>query len=168
MIKKVKTPLIVCNIILIFLVLISLFFSYSNSGSGIVYVDTVKLFDGFRMTKELKHSGEKEFNYKKSRLDSLYTKLQSSEILDTEREAQMQEFIQAKEELEQFSQVFAFEQSSKIWVRIKSYSSEFLKENGYQLILGSENQTDVLFADESIDVTDDLLSYINKKYEGLE
>jgi len=29
------------------------------------------------------------------------------------------------------------------------------------------NNSNVLFADEDIDVTNDLLTYINKKYEGL-
>jgi outer membrane protein len=119
------------------------------------------------MTKELKLSGEKEFNSQKTHLDSLYLKLQSSEISPQEKKILMQEFIQKKEELEQFNQIFASEQYSKIWARIKSYTSEFSKENKYKLIIGSENKSNVLFADEDIDVTNDLLTYINKKYEGL-
>nr|WP_281310768.1 OmpH family outer membrane protein [Flavobacterium flavigenum] len=132
-----------------------------------MYVDNIKLFDNFNMTKELKNSGEKEFNLKKTTVDSLYAKLQSPEISPSEKKLLMQQFVQQKEELEQFNQYFAAEQSSKIWARIKSYSSEFSKENKYQLIIGSESKTNVLFADENIDVTNDLLTYINKKYEGL-
>lgn len=141
-------------------------FTYNNSPK-IVYVDNIKLFDNFNMTKELKNSGEKEFNLKKMTVDSLYAKLQSPKISSSEKKLIMQQFVQQKEELEQFNQYFAAEQSSKIWARIKSYSSEFSKENKYQLIIGSENKINVLFADENIDVTNDLLTYINKKYEGL-
>jgi outer membrane protein len=119
------------------------------------------------MTKELKNSGEKEFNLQKTRVDSLYTKLQTPGISPSEKKMIMQQFIQQKEELEQFNQHFATEQSTKIWARIKSYSSEFSKENKYKLIIGSENKINVLFADENIDVTNELLTYINKKYEGL-
>lgn len=119
------------------------------------------------MTKELKRLGEKEFNSKKLYTDSLYNKIQSTEITTSERKILMQQFIQSKEELEQFNQAFASEQSSKIWSRIKSYSSQFSEENKYQLLIGSENNTSVLFAAENIDVTKDLLIYINKKYEGL-
>ncbi|WP_278008810.1 OmpH family outer membrane protein [Flavobacterium gyeonganense] len=79
----------------------------------------------------------------------------------------MQQFIQGKEELEQFNQAFGSEQSSKIWARIKSYTAEFSKEKNYELVIGTDSKQDVLFADEKIDITNELLVYINKKYEGL-
>lgn len=119
------------------------------------------------MTKELKKIGEKEFANRKSNLDSLYSKLQSSNVSSSDKKNLMQEFIQKKEELNQFNDYFGAEQSSKIWTRIKSYSTEFAKENNYQIILGSDDKGNVLFAGESIDITDNFLTYINKKYEGL-
>lgn len=79
----------------------------------------------------------------------------------------MQQFIQRKQELEQFNPVFAAEQSIKIWSRIKSYNAAFAKENNCQLIIGSDNKQTVLFADDEIEVTNVLLMYVNKKYEGL-
>jgi outer membrane protein len=163
-IKNYQKALIVCNILAI--ITLSLFIC-NSSNPKIVYVDNIKLFDNFNMTKELKKLGEKEFNLQKTKVDSLYATLQSPEISSSEKKLVMQQFIQQKEELEQFNQYFAAEQSSKIWARIKSYSSEFSKENKYKLIIGSENKSNVLFADENIDITNDLLTYINKKYEGL-
>ncbi len=120
------------------------------------------------MTIELKKIGEKQFNIQKLHIDSLYSKVQSPLISNDNKKMIMQQLIQAKNELEKFNQDFASEESAKIWIRIKSYSSEFAKENKYSLIIGSENKTNILFADEQIDVTNDLLTYINKKYEGLE
>jgi outer membrane protein len=166
-IKNYKFALTASITLLISILLSLLYFSYSNFSSKIVYVDNVKIFENFNMTKELKKVGEKEFNLKKIKVDSLYAKLQSLKISPSEKKMVMQQFVQQKDELEQFNQYFAAEQSSKIWARIKSYSSEFSKENKYQLIIGSENKTNVLFADEDIDVTNNLLMYINKKYEGL-
>jgi outer membrane protein len=119
------------------------------------------------MTIEMKRNGQKEFTLRKSHIDSLYSKVQSSAISNDEKKIVMQQFIQAKEELERFNQNFASEESDKIWSRIKSYSLEFAKENQYELIIGSENKTNILFADEDIDITNELLTYINKKYEGL-
>ena len=118
------------------------------------------------MTKEMKRIGEKEFNTRKLSLDSLYSKLQSQTISEGDKKIVMQNFIKGKEELEQFNQNFASEESSKIWTRIHGYVNEFSKEKKYQLVIGSENKRTVLFADESIDVTNELLIYINKKYEG--
>ena len=166
MIKNSTKALFILNLFLISIIVIFIFLTF-NSQPKVVYVDNVKIFNDFNMTKELKLSGEKEFNSRKTYLDSLSSKLQSSEIPPQEKKILMQEFIQKKEELEQFNQIFASEQSSKIWARIKSYTTEFSKENKYKLIIGSENKSNVLFADEDIDVTDDLLTYINKKYEGL-
>ena len=166
MIKNYKNTLIAFNLILITTLLVA-FFTYNNSNSKIVYVNNVKIFENFNMTKELKKIGEKEFNLKKIKVDSLYTQLQNLQISSSEKKTTMQQFVQQKEELEQFNQYYAAEQSSKIWTRIKSYSSEFSNENKYQIIIGSENTSNVLFADDDIDVTNDLLTYINKKYEGL-
>jgi outer membrane protein len=166
-IKNTTKALLICNALLISALTVFLVLNYIQIQPKTVYVDNIKLFDNFNMTKELKISGEKEFNLKKLNVDSLYAKLQLPEISSSEKKILMSQFVQQKEELEQFNQYFATEQSSKIWARIKSYSSEFSKENKYQLIIGSENKMNVLYADESIDITNDLLTYINKKYEGL-
>ncbi len=155
------------NAFLVSVLTVFLLFYFFKSNKEIVYVDNVKLFDGFIMTKEMKRAGEKEFNSRKSVLDNLYSDLQSPAISASEKKQLMQQFIQGKEELEQFNQVFGSEQTAKIWSRIKSYTAEFSKDKNYQLIIGSDNKQTVLFADDKIDVTNELLTYLNKKYEGL-
>nr|WP_294922381.1 OmpH family outer membrane protein [uncultured Flavobacterium sp.] len=165
---KFKIPFqFVVNGLLISVLTFFLLFYFFKSNKAIVYVDNEKLFDGFVMTKEMKRAGEKEFNNRKSVLDNLYSTLQSPSISPSERKLLMQQFIQRKEELEQFNEVFGSEQSSKIWARIKSYTAEFSKDKNYQLVIGSDKKQTVLFADEKIDVTNELLTYLNKKYEGL-
>jgi outer membrane protein len=155
------------NGLLITVLSIFLLFYFFRPNKEIVYVDSVKLFDGFVMTKEMKRVGQKEFNARKLVLDNLYSSLQSATKTAAEKKAIMQQFIQGKEELEQFNHVFVAEQTTKIWSRIKSYTSEFSKNKNYQLVIGSDNKEMVLFADEKIDITEDLLVFLNKKYEGL-
>ena len=168
MIKNKLTILYVTNITLLLFVLVASFFpNFLPSHKKIVYVDSIEIFDGFAMTKEMKRAGEKEFNSKKLVLDDLYSNLQSPTISASQKKELMQQFIQRKEELEQFNQTFAAEQTTKIWSRIKSYTAEFSRDKNYQLVLGSDNKQVVLFADEKIDVTNDLLTYLNKKYEGI-
>ena len=62
MLKYKPTPQFVVNTLLISVLAIFLLFYFFKSNKEIVYVDTVKLFDGFVMTKEMKRVGEKEFN----------------------------------------------------------------------------------------------------------
>lgn len=166
MIKNTTKALLIFNVLLITVIVFFVGLNYMQK-SKTVYVDNVKLFNNFSMTKELKNSGEKEFNFKKLKVDSLYSKLQYPGISLSEKKIIMQQFVQQKQELEQFNQYFAAEQTTKIWARIKSYSSEFSKDKNYQLIIGSDDKQTVLFADEKIDVTDDLLTFLNKKYEGI-
>lgn len=166
---KIKLNLLfIVNLFLIFLVVGLFLFKDSKTNSKIVYVDNNKLFEGFNMTKEMKRVGEKEFNSQKTVLDSLYSKLQSPILSEMEKKVVMQQFIQEKEVLEQFNQNFATEQSSKIWTRINSYTADFSKEKKYQLIISSENKRAILYADETVDVTNELLTYLNKKYEGIQ
>jgi outer membrane protein len=161
--KNTQIILITINLIVIALLSLSIIRNFTNTSIKTVYVDNEELFNSFNMTKELKRSGEKEFNSKKTITNSLYTKINSSEITLSEKKILMQKFIQSKEELEQFNQNFALEESIKIRSRIHSYRAEFSKENKYQLIIGSQNKQSVLFPDENIDVTNELLTYINKK-----
>jgi outer membrane protein len=165
-VKNKFIVLAVINVVLIGLLVVFFAFKALEPSKKIVYVDNVKLFDGFIMTKEMKRVGEKEFNSRKKSLEVLYSKLQSQKISEDEKKILMQQFVQGKEELEQLNQSFAIEETSKIWSRIQCYTTEFSQENKYQLVIGSQNKQSVLFADEDIDVTNELLIYINKKYEG--
>lgn len=157
----------VINVVLICALIIILLFQFFRQNTKVVYIDSAKLFEGFAMTKEMKRVGEKEFNSRKSKLDTLYSVLQNSSITAISKEQVMQDFVRRKEEFEKFNRSYPQEQTSKIWLRIKSYTSEFSKDKKYQLVIGSDNQQTVLFADEKIDVTDELLTYLNKKYEGI-
>ncbi|EOG6896212.1 OmpH family outer membrane protein [Flavobacterium psychrophilum] len=167
MLKKIIKNLPFINSIAIALLLCAFLFNHFFNSEKIVYVDNMKLFDGFNMTKEMKKVGEKEFNTRKALLDSLYSKLQTNSVSEIEKKQLMPQFIQGKEELEQFNQRFAGEESLKIWSRIHGYVDEYSKETNYKLIIGSPNKESVLFADEKVDKTNELLAYINKKYEGI-
>jgi outer membrane protein len=167
MLKNKLNLLFILNVLLVGLLVTYFVFRILEPDKKIVYVDNNKLFEGFTMTKEMKRVGDKEFNTRKIGLDLLYSKLQSQTILEGDKKTIMQQFIHGKEELEQFNQSFATEESSKIWSRIHGYTADFSQENKYQLIIGSQNKQAVLFADENVDVTNELLTYINKKYEGI-
>lgn len=167
MFKNKPSLLTLINSLLIVLLTIFILYKFLDSSEKIVYVDNNTLFEEFRMTKEMRKIGEKEFNIKKATIDTLYLEIQREDLSKETKESMMQEFISKREEFDQFNQSFAMTQSDKIWSRISSYSKEFSKENNYKIIVGSNDKRSVLFADESIDITKQLLAYINKKYAGL-
>ena len=130
----------------------------------VVYVDNVKLFDGFNMTKEMKKIGEAQFNAQKAKIDSLYSKIQKSS--PAEQQILMKEYVGLKENVERFNQQFAYEETQKIWSRLNSYIDEFSAEKKYKLIIGSEKKQDILYADEKLNITNELVNFVNSKYEG--
>lgn len=152
--------LVLFNISIMFTILGYLIYAPNNN---VYYVDNVKLFDGFTMTKQMKSIGEKEFNKKKKGVDSLYTLLQNP---TTSNKSTTEIFIKKREELEKFNQEYAINEVEKIWARINVYSNEFSEEKGYTIVIGSDNKRNVLFASKQIDITNDLLAYMNNKYEG--
>ena len=51
-------------------------------------------------------------------------------------------------------------------MRITSYTKMYAEQKGYKVVLGKSNKQNVLYAEDSQDQTNQLLAYINKKYEG--
>ena len=88
------------------------------------------LFEEFRMTREMRQIGEKEFNHKKTLLDSLYLEVQREDLSKELREKMMKEFVSKRDEFDQFNEQFALEESKKIWTRINSYSEQFAQDIG--------------------------------------
>ena len=161
--NKIKIFAILGSSIVIGLTIILILNLFDNK--KIVYVDNQRLFDGFAMTKEMKVIGEREYNLRKTEIDSLYSRLQYVEE-NEEREFLMKEFISKRESLEQFNEEFGYTESEKIWSRIKNYTKEFTNNREYKFIITSENSRNVLYADPELDITDELLLFINSKYEG--
>lgn len=166
MLKNNLKILTFLNLIVILLVVGFLLFDKFFSEEKIVYVDNQKLFDNFQMTKDLKKIGETEFNFKKKEIDSLYLKVQGN-LTESEKEGLMKLLISKREEFDYFNQSYASSEAMKIWNRIDSYVVKFSEEKKYKIIIGSNSKRDVLFADKKIDVTQELIDYVNKRYEGL-
>jgi outer membrane protein len=158
--------IVLANTLGLVIIIAFLFYSHFNSTKKIVYVNSMELFEQFKMTKELKRTGEKQFNEQKTVVEGLYNQLQDSSITEDQKKVIMQEFMQRKEALEAFNQNFAIEESAKIWKRISSYIKEYAQQNSYDIILGADQNQTVLYANEQQNLTKEVLRFINSKYEG--
>lgn len=50
--------------------------------------------------------------------------------------------------------------------QLKGFMSDFAKENGYDLIINNTQMQNVGYSSEQIDITEQILEYSNKKYNG--
>jgi len=157
------------SIILLFIVI---FFAYTYftraQQRDIVYVDNISLFNDFNMTKDLGKINTVKINLQKKKLDSLYSIYQIFKQNDQKKEIDKLEVELRKEdqELKTMSDYFSNDVSQQVWNRLNTYIKEYGEANKFKIVIGTQGNGNVMYADEAIDITADLLEYSNNKYEG--
>lgn len=56
--------------------------------------------------------------------------------------------------------------TADVWKRINEYVSSYGEEQGYDFIIGATGDGNLMYARKARDVTDEVIEYINLKYEG--
>ncbi len=151
------------------------------AGKKVVYVNTDSLLTNYQFYKD----AQKEFENKGYRLQvdlgqrerALQTEgaaIQQRAQAMTQAELQAADMMLRKKasELQQYSQqkqaALAQEQAKKqeeLYSNIREYIKKHNAENKYEFVLGySTNGGGILFADESVDVTKQIIEGLNKEY----
>lgn len=147
--------------LLISLIIYNIFFI-----KKIVYVDNLKVFNEFKMTKELIKTGDKVLLKQKRELDSLYSILNTS-VNETTKQITVEKIIEQKQIIEDFQKNYSSINSNKIWNRINDYLKEYSKESSYDLVIGYQTSDGLFCGKEDLDVTNEVVEYVNYRYEGL-
>ncbi len=123
------------------------------------YVDIFKLVSEFELQKEYSEQAKREIEKQKSMIDSVVFAEQlrdpaSSEKLKNELYTTLyRETEKTNKEIE-----------SMIWKRLNPYINDYGKEKGYEFIHGANGTGNVLYADKDLDLTEDLIKYVNMRY----
>ena len=150
-----------------------------KESGGIVYVQNLKLYGQFDLAKEL-DAELQAFSKKRTReidslmiaLENLTAELEQMREIPTEtyqnyndlRNTVMFREKNYEEELVNLSQ----EYDQQIWERLNDYVKSFAEEHQYDMILGASGNGSLMYATDTLDVTDELISYCNNHYNGLE
>ncbi len=124
------------------------------------YILNAEVFQAYNASKE----AEKELLAMKSaaalKLDSLSAIIDSDE---TGKTYEIYQYYSTKSEIEQ--KRFSEENTNKIWVQINEMVQKYGKNEGYEVIFGATGSGGIMYADESINITEDIILFINKNYE---
>ena|ERR1035437_6691899 len=142
----------------------------------IIYVDTGKLVSEFILAKELNKKIDEIVKARKSITDSLYRELKkltfdvklekAKDLEKVKRLAALEdEFNYKQQEFDKSNKETSTEYLNKIWSQLNQYVTEYGKKKGCVYILGANGQGNIMFAEENKNVTDDLIQYINERYE---
>lgn len=167
---KTRSNITFFNSIILFFIVIYLCYTYFTKvqQEEIVYIDNISLFNDFNMTKDLGKINTKKINQQKKKLDSLYSIYQIFKQNNQTKEIQKLESELRKEdqELKTMGDHFTNDVSQQVWNRLNEYIKEYGKTHKFKIIIGTQGNGNVMYADEAIDITKDLIEYANNKYEG--
>lgn len=148
----------------------------------IVYVNSDTLLENYEYFKEIRTRLEEKAKKAQADLQSRSTAFQR-EIADyqqkaptmsaADRQSTEERLARKQDELARHQQnagtAFAQEEADeneKLYTKITEYLKEHAKENGYKLVLTySTASPSVLYADESLEITQEVLTALNAAYE---
>ncbi len=134
----------------------------------IVYVDNMRLFNEFHMTRDLNNINGLKIKGQKKTLDSLYTLygiLKENGKPETLASLEKQ-LRHADQQLKQMNSDFVDTRNKTVWARLNTYVSEYGGQHDFQLVLGTQGSGNVMYAREGVDVTQAVIDFANAKYEG--
>ncbi|BDD05648.1 OmpH family outer membrane protein [Aureibacter tunicatorum] len=159
----VKGVMNVVNVLVLIAVLWLAADRYLLNDSKEVYVISGKLYDGYLAKKKLEKKFSALQSANKQTLDSLIVVTQRHEGKAREEALQLyrEKLMAVQEEEAMVSQQY----DQQIWTQINEYIKAFGKEKGYEYIYGASGNGSIMYADENMDITEEVLNYMNDKYE---
>ena len=160
--------------------LVALYFS--RSSSELVYVDVNKLIEGYSRTKVAKAEFDKKATLMKGNIDSLMNGWQKElQSYEKERASMSAKELKLKQELLQNKQqqINGYQEAIQKQIQeedkkvtqtvindINDYVKEYGKKHGYKIIFGASGGGNIMYAQESTDLTQEVLKGLNDSYGG--
>ncbi len=157
-------------------------FFHFQSTSKQVYVDVNKLLDGYDRTKVERAAFENKATTLRANVDSLIANWQQElKNYEKERSSFSKKELELKQQLlsNQQQQVNNYQQAIQKQIQeedqkvtqtvindINDYVKEYGKQKGYKIILGAVGGGNIMYADDSADLTDEVLEGLNNQYKG--
>jgi outer membrane protein len=145
-------------------------FGKKNLKTG--YVEVSKVYQDFKMTKELEKKYEVVSNSRKLFLDSLEITLrtivnQKDKIEEFNRVKK--EYMVRKQQFEQDNQAMNSQYTKQIMTQLNQYMEDYGKQNGYDFVFGANGNGSLMYVDENAyDITTAVTGFVNSKYDGKE
>lgn len=139
-------------------------FSCSEKKEGeIVYVNSVQLFEGFKMKTEYDKILERDLNSEAMQVDSLQTIMEHTTDSMTMYRLRKEYYVADQlfnDKFEKLSGTY----TASVTERLDGYIKQYAKENGVKMIL-SGNNGGVVYVDDAIDVTEELIKFVNNEFD---
>ncbi len=170
--------------ILLLLGVIGLYYLNLSSHSKLVYVNSAQLINQYQGMIDARQEYQKKSIAWKSNVDTLGAEVQKA-IQDFEKESSRlskrekelsQELIKTKQEqlisyqkaIQEQAQQEDLAMTQAVISEINNYLAEYGQEHSYQIILAATDAGNIAYAQESIDITQEVLTGLNNRYQGIQ
>lgn len=134
----------------------------SCSSKDVAYVDIYRVHQEFELQKVYANDLKV---YKDSAINSIDSYILSTNLYNP---ANLEDIKQAYfEQIQKNLTVRTDSLNAIIWKRLNPLIQEYGKENKYKMIFGANGTGNLLYSDSSLDISNSLINYVNKKYNGL-
>ena len=139
-----------------------------------VVVNMEKLYQSFHMTKTLEKKYVQLSKERGSAIDSLNSVMQTLQVPQNNQgnavavNQKIQTVAYTQAALQQENETMRFELEQQIWNQLNQYLYQFGQENNYSIILGSMGHGNVIYVEQSVDITDKAIEFVNEKYQGIQ
>lgn len=165
--NKFNLHAILNSIIILILLIFGAFYYFNETKEDLVYIDNIKLFNSFNMTKDIKTIEETKIYTKGKELDSLYAIFQTIKDKQDNSSKILQKQIAYKSKaFRELQDNYSHNLSNTVWNRLNGYIKAYAQIHHLKIILGTSGNGNVLYAEEAIDVTAQIIEFSNQKYEG--
>lgn len=144
------------------------------------YVDTTKLIEEYSEMQEVEAEFTTKSDMVKGQLDSLARTFQQEVqeyqenmgTMSTEQRQEIEEDLMQKQQaIQQRQQQMGnqLRQESDVVIdsivgKVKDYVRDYGKENNYTYIFGSNESANIMYAEDGLDITEEILEQLNERY----
>lgn len=151
-----------------------------RSNDSIVYVDAIKLMNGYSGMKEARKAYEAKATIWKSNLDSLKIELESKikdyeakhaslsakekQLTEELLESKQQQFMNYQQVISEKIQKEDQELTTKVLAKVNDYIKKYGEDKGYEIIMAATQYGNIVYSNKGKDITDKVLEGLNKEY----
>lgn len=155
---------------------------YSLNSSTLVYVDVNKLLDGYSRTKVEREIFQNKAKTLSANVDSLVVDWQKelklyekerTKLTDKEKELKQELLSNKQQQINNYQKAIQKQiqeedkKSTQTVINdINDYVKDYGKENDYRIIFGASGSGNIMYADNTTDLTETILEGLNSEYKG--
>ena len=148
--------------------------SYLKDHRKVGYVTTLKVFEEFKLKKELEGDYKKIQVAKQSYLDSIRLNIetlmkqnhQKNQKLESEIEKQKRMYLLKEDQFNKENENLYTQYNEQIWKQINQFIEDYGREKGFDYVFGASGQGNIMYATGGDDLTKEIIDYVNQKYSG--